>query len=115
MCHKGFYQKHHLESHNKCHLSGTDSLFSCSYCGKTFPRRNAAVRHEKNNCDDNPERNRKVKCTICNKEVSPESLNEHIKYGHSPQNLLQCPSCEKTFKWPQQLSRHKKAEHTDSN
>jgi len=91
------------------HLAGSDESekYNCIYCGKFYPRKNALTRHMRHSCDDNPDKLNKVKCELCNKMLSTESISDHIKYGHSEENLLKCDICQKGFKWPAQLARHK--------
>lgn len=82
VCKKTFTKPGLLRTHiSRVHPKGPPVM--CASCGKSFKTRKNLIAHEKTHLD------RKVNCSICNKELKPESIRKHMKNVHKivPNNV----------------------------
>ena len=51
-------------------------------------------------------------CQICNKELTKESYNVHMRIIHMDNKEVTCDMCQKTFKGSYYLNQHKQSQHS---
>lgn len=89
-CTKTFTRKEHLVNHVRQHTG--ESPHRCSYCNKTFTRKEHLTNHIRLHTGDSPH-----KCECCQKTFTrKEHLNNHMKQ-HSSDNAHCCNVCNKPF------------------
>lgn len=102
ICGSLFILKWSLEAHMKTkHSDGKIHNFVCDFDGKIFKNKQDLYRHMKTHMPT-------VKCEICNAELKPRSINQHLKEVHVVKREFQCDICQKYFKSHSALKMHKK-------
>lgn len=88
---------HMREKHDKKLL---DSKYSCTFCEKSFTRKNSLYSHLRCHAEAG-----QLVCEVCGQFVNTEAdLEAHTK--EHEESRLSCPLCHQTFSRQQQYSRH---------
>lgn len=83
-----------------------DHRFKCNYCDRTFKYNSDRVIHMRRHTSERP-----FRCDICDKTyTSLSDLNQH-KRGHTDY-YVQCPLCDKRYKFQKSLTYHIKTKHS---
>lgn len=78
--------------------------YTCSYCGKVFPRSANLTRHLRTHTGEQP-----YKCIHCDRSFSISSnLQRHVRNIHKKERPYVCPQCGKKFGQQTNLDRHLK-------
>lgn len=102
ICEKKYLNNLYLEQHIKNkHSKGQTEYFECDFDGKVFERRSSLYIHMHVHIP-------KVKCKICQKELKPQSLNQHLISFHASTKEFECEICSKGFKSKMYLDLHSK-------
>jgi len=102
ICDKKYLNNLFLEQHIKNkHSSGQTEYFECDFDSKVFKSRRSLYIHMDVHLP-------KVKCKICQKELKPQSLNQHLSSFHASTNEFKCKICSKGFKSKMYLDLHSK-------
>ncbi|XP_065340624.1 histone-lysine N-methyltransferase PRDM16-like isoform X5 [Cloeon dipterum] len=85
--------------------------YTCSFCGKVFPRSANLTRHLRTHTGEQP-----YKCKYCERSFSISSnLQRHVRNIHNKEKPFKCPLCERCFGQQTNLDRHlKKHEAEDA-
>ncbi|XP_072279418.1 uncharacterized protein [Pyxicephalus adspersus] len=76
-------------------------MFSCTECGKCYPRKSALVRHQRSHTGEKP-----YSCNECGKRYPWKSALVRHQRSHTGEMLYSCSECGKCFLWQSQLIRH---------
>lgn len=78
--------------------------FECDECGKRFCKEKFLNRHKKEHTDDTVH-----ECTVCGKVFAQASYRmHHERLVHAKEKAYKCGVCEKAFRGPSDLKRHRK-------
>ncbi|XP_059477429.1 histone-lysine N-methyltransferase PRDM16-like isoform X2 [Neocloeon triangulifer] len=78
--------------------------YTCSFCGKVFPRSANLTRHLRTHTGEQP-----YKCKYCERSFSISSnLQRHVRNIHNKEKPFKCPLCERCFGQQTNLDRHLK-------
>ncbi|XP_018318436.1 zinc finger protein 624-like [Agrilus planipennis] len=105
LCPEVFPSKYYLNVHLGEH--GTENLFKCETCGKSFALKSKLNEHKKTTHLGK----KRFKCDQCGKKFTRKYyLSVHIKSGHKNDRciLLKCHICKKEFKNKTNLKLHVK-------
>jgi len=92
--------KYHMISiHSKDLFVPEPGKFECDFDGKLFKARANLLSHMSKH-------KMRVKCDICNAEINPKNLNQHIRDVHAKDRRFQCYICQKSLKSDQGLKIH---------
>ncbi|XP_030566730.1 zinc finger protein 184-like isoform X2 [Drosophila novamexicana] len=81
---------------------------SCTYCGKTFARRQGLEEHERVHTGERP-----YKCALCGASFAQRAnWRTHLLTIHQNQANFKCGQCERSFKRKRLLENHIKSKHT---
>lgn len=101
-----------LEVHFKMKPAGKQSTAqakaSCTYCGKTFARRQWLEEHERVHTGERP-----YKCDQCDATFAQRAnFRTHRSVTHQNKANFKCNQCERSFKRKRLLDNHIKSKHT---
>jgi [histone H3]-lysine9 N-methyltransferase (ecotropic virus integration site 1 protein) len=83
--------------------------YTCSFCGKVFPRSANLTRHLRTHTGEQP-----YKCKYCERSFSISSnLQRHVRNIHNKEKPFKCPLCERCFGQQTNLDRHLKKHETE--
>ncbi|XP_028130876.2 transcription factor hamlet-like isoform X2 [Diabrotica virgifera virgifera] len=83
--------------------------YTCTYCGKVFPRSANLTRHLRTHTGEQP-----YKCNYCERSFSISSnLQRHVRNIHNKEKPFKCPLCERCFGQQTNLDRHLKKHEAD--
>lgn len=96
----------HHQTANKLQYLSTRSTnkdkYTCSYCGKVFPRSANLTRHLRTHTGEQPYR-----CKYCERSFSISSnLQRHIRNIHNREKKFPCHLCDRRFAQQTNLERH---------
>lgn len=78
--------------------------YSCTFCGKVFPRSANLTRHLRTHTGEQP-----YKCKYCERSFSISSnLQRHVRNIHNKEKPFKCPLCDRRFGQQTNLDRHLK-------
>ncbi|XP_061402531.1 zinc finger protein 624-like [Musca vetustissima] len=109
ICNTWYRNPDGLKAHQKNMHSNTDTEHRCHICHKVSTTHRALLRH----INFNHVRERKFKCTMCEKAFKrSQDLKEHISV-HTGQPLYTCPKCPMTFASSANMYKHLQRSHKD--
>jgi len=86
--------------------------YQCTDCGRLMKSKSGYVEHVKNVHSKNPDL---YKCTECDKAFKQRgNLKSHM-LSHSLEKKYSCKICLQSFKYPDQLSKHKNQQHVHNH
>jgi hypothetical protein len=96
----------HHQTNNKLQYLNTrlnnKDKYTCSYCGKVFPRSANLTRHLRTHTGEQPYR-----CKYCERSFSISSnLQRHIRNIHNREKKFPCHLCDRRFAQQTNLERH---------
>ena len=78
--------------------------YTCTYCGKVFPRSANLTRHLRTHTGEQP-----YKCKFCERQFSISSnLQRHVRNIHNKEKPYKCIYCDRAFGQQTNLDRHLK-------
>ena len=107
-CNKTYNSHRSLLRHND-QIHSENPTFQCSQCSKRFGGKSELEKHMQTHDTANFF---KATCSFCGKKAkTSESLDKHVKRFHIKEFVHQCSECPKTFRYPNELKKHKQSRH----
>ena len=111
-CGKSFPSKYYLENMHMLEHTG-EKPYSCTYCEKSFNRKNNLNVHKKRHLGEDMRRDRKHVCNICEKSFTTvQLLQQHLRvgvYNNTRKLTYKCNQCNQSFSGKCNLNIHVKS------
>ncbi|XP_073468766.1 uncharacterized protein [Aquarana catesbeiana] len=100
-CEKTFLHSQDLVRHQRSHLG--ERPYVCNQCGKCFRRNTSLLIHERIHTGERP-----YQCAQCGKSfVQRQHLTTHLK-THTGEKPFPCTLCGKSYRWRSELLKHQR-------
>ena len=109
VCGKKFRSFDALKTHLKFHRC--EGCYSCELCSRNFMRK-GLLQYQMASKHSNQ---RPYLCDICGKACTTKYLLATHMISHSDEKNYRCEVCKKTFKYPSDLSAHRRRFHADTS